>query len=128
MLNVLQAVSYFVQQLCEMPAGRRTALLTYWRRVCKNSHARHFNLCSHDLPLIVLLCISADDFSDETTTGPIVSVNGGRYDVDVVKRLRRAIYWDEPETIIRRCSWFYRTDADTRTVPYEEDFAMKLEV
>jgi hypothetical protein len=58
----------------------------------------------------------------------IVSVNGGRYDVDIAMRLRRAVYWDEPESYVRRCSWFYRTDADSRIAPYEEDFATKLEV
>ena len=58
----------------------------------------------------------------------IVSVEGGRYDVDLIERTRHAVYWEEPETKVRRCSWFYKPDGDTRFMPYDEDFAEKLEV
>ena len=58
----------------------------------------------------------------------MVSTDGGRYDACVRRRVRRPIYWDAPDSRIRRCSWFHRDDGDTKFVPYEEDFADKLEV
>ena len=36
----------------------------------------------------------------------IVPTDGGRYDVDLDKRLRHAIYWEESVSVVRRCSWF----------------------
>ena len=58
----------------------------------------------------------------------IVSTDGGRYDVNVVERRRYSIYWEEEPKLVRRCSWFYKREGDNRYVPYEEDFAAKLEV
>jgi len=58
----------------------------------------------------------------------LVSVDGGRYDVDVERRVRQSVYWDESGSHVRRCSWFYRSDTDNRMVPYDEDFAAQLEV
>lgn len=65
-------------------------------------------------------------------TGPgqnvMVSTDGGRYDVDIQRRIRTAIYWNEPEVKVRRASWFYRPESDPRFLPYDEEFAVKLEV
>jgi len=58
----------------------------------------------------------------------LVSVDGGRYDVDVEQRVRRPVYWDESDSLVRRCSWFYRSETDSRMVPYDEKFAAQLEV
>jgi len=58
----------------------------------------------------------------------LVSVDGGRYDVDVEQRVRRPVYWDEADSLVRRCSWFYRSDTDNRMIPYDEQFAALLEV
>ena len=58
----------------------------------------------------------------------VVSVDGGRYDIDVEHRVRRPVYWDECDSVVRRCSWFYRSDADSRLIPYDEEFAVLLEV
>ena len=58
----------------------------------------------------------------------VVSVEGGRYDVSLSTRTRDAVYWDEPTTSVRRCSWFFKPEGDTRFAPYEEAFAEKLEV
>ena len=58
----------------------------------------------------------------------VVSVDGGRYDVDVEQRVRRSVYWDESDSLVRRCSWFYRSETDSRMVPYDEEFAAQLEV
>lgn len=57
----------------------------------------------------------------------VVSTDGGRYDVSLASRARKAVYWDEPDSSVRRCSWFYRQDGDSRLVPYEEEFSEKLE-
>ena len=58
----------------------------------------------------------------------LVSVDGGRYDIDVEHRVRKPVYWDEPDSLVRRCSWFYRSETDSRMVPYNEEFAVQLEV
>jgi len=57
-----------------------------------------------------------------------VRTDGGRYDVQLYDRLRAAVYWEEEETEVRRCTWFYKGDNDSRFVPYSEDFSDKLEV
>lgn len=43
-------------------------------------------------------------------------------------RVRTSVYWEEEPTEVRRCSWFYKGDADSRFIPYSEDFSEKLEV
>lgn len=57
-----------------------------------------------------------------------VSTDGGRYDVNILRRQRVAVYWDEAPTEVRRCSWFYKGNADSRYVPYDENVATRLEV
>lgn len=58
----------------------------------------------------------------------IVATDGGRYDVNLTTRQRMAIYWEELPTAVRRCSWFYKREGDSKYVPYSEEFAGKLEV
>ncbi|KAF9821526.1 hypothetical protein SFRURICE_014290 [Spodoptera frugiperda] len=38
----------------------------------------------------------------------MVPTDGGRYDVNVVGRLRIPVYWTDKPTNVRRCSWFYK--------------------
>ncbi|KAK3727045.1 hypothetical protein QZH41_012545 [Actinostola sp. cb2023] len=57
----------------------------------------------------------------------IVPTNGGRYDVNLEKRARGAVYWEEPITVVRRCTWFYRGEGGTKLIPYDEELADKLE-
>ncbi|XP_054904790.1 phospholipase DDHD2 isoform X3 [Poeciliopsis prolifica] len=57
----------------------------------------------------------------------VVAVEGERYDVYVKKRMRFAVYWDQTPTEVRRCTWFYKGDKDTRFFPYSEDFSSRLE-
>ncbi|XP_032795299.2 phospholipase DDHD2 isoform X2 [Daphnia magna] len=61
------------------------------------------------------------------TEEAIVKTDGGRYDVDVSRRLRTAIYWEETPLSVRRCSWFFKGSLETRYTPYDEDMAEKLE-
>lgn len=56
-----------------------------------------------------------------------IPTDGGRYDVILSERQRSAVYWEEEPNAIRRCTWFYKREGDNRYVPYEENFAQKLE-
>lgn len=58
----------------------------------------------------------------------IVCTDGGRYDVQLYDRIRTSVYWEEEPTEVRRCSWFYKGDTDSRFIPYSEEFSEKLEV
>ncbi|CAN2391901.1 SEC23-interacting protein [Pristimantis euphronides] len=57
----------------------------------------------------------------------VVSAAGGRYDVCLYDREMKAMYWEEDDSEVRRCSWFYKGDTDSRFIPYREDFSEKLE-
>ncbi|KAE8292245.1 Phospholipase DDHD2 [Larimichthys crocea] len=57
----------------------------------------------------------------------VVAVDGERYDVHVRERKRYAVYWEQAPTEVRRCTWFYKGDKDTRFMPYPEDSAKRLE-
>nr|XP_049695979.1 uncharacterized protein LOC110382180 isoform X1 [Helicoverpa armigera] len=63
------------------------------------------------------------ELNDQT----LVPTDGGRYDVNVVGRLRIPVYWTDKPTNVRRCSWFYKGTTDARYVPYTEPVAEKLE-
>ncbi|XP_068167705.1 phospholipase DDHD2 isoform X2 [Antennarius striatus] len=57
----------------------------------------------------------------------VVAVDGERFDVHIKERKRYAVYWDQAPTEVRRCTWFYKGDKDTRFMPYPEDFSKSLE-
>ncbi|XP_067908992.1 SEC23-interacting protein [Heterodontus francisci] len=57
----------------------------------------------------------------------IVSTDGGRYDIHLYDRTRHAVYWEEEPSEVRRCTWFYKGDMDSRFIPYSEEFSEKLE-
>ncbi|MEJ1284986.1 DDHD domain containing 2 [Cricetulus griseus] len=57
----------------------------------------------------------------------VVPTDGGRYDVHLGERMRYAVYWDEPPSEVRRCTWFYKGDKDNKYVPYSESFSQVLE-
>lgn len=56
-----------------------------------------------------------------------VATDGGRYDVEILRRRRIAVYWEEEPNEVRRCSWFVKGSLDSRYVPYEENIATLLE-
>lgn len=58
----------------------------------------------------------------------VLSTDGGRYDVYLYDRMRKAVYWEEEPSEVRRCMWFYKGEKDSRFIPYTEDFSDKLEV
>lgn len=57
----------------------------------------------------------------------VVPTDGGRYDVHLTDRKRCAVYWEEPESEVRRCTWFYKGDKDNKYIPYSEKFSQDLE-
>uniref|UniRef100_G3P4V3 DDHD domain containing 2 n=1 Tax=Gasterosteus aculeatus aculeatus TaxID=481459 RepID=G3P4V3_GASAC len=58
----------------------------------------------------------------------VIAVEGERYDVHVKDRKRYAVYWEQGPTEVRRCTWFYKGNKDTRFMPYPEDFSKRLEL
>ncbi|XP_046489225.1 SEC23-interacting protein isoform X1 [Neodiprion pinetum] len=65
--------------------------------------------------------------STEITPETTVATEGGRYDVDILRRLRTPVYWSGAPNEVRRCSWFYKGPTESRYVPYEESVAARLE-
>lgn len=57
----------------------------------------------------------------------VVPTDGGRYDVNLLHRTRQAVYWEEPPSQVRCCSWFYKGEGDRWYLPYQEDVALRLE-
>lgn len=66
---------------------------------------------------------NSSDITPETT----VATDGGRYDVDILRRQRVPVYWTGTPTEVRRCSWFYKGPNEARYIPYNENIAAKLE-
>ncbi|XP_017320014.1 SEC23-interacting protein isoform X2 [Ictalurus punctatus] len=82
------------------------------------------------LPFSILDSIQLEETFNSVQPDPenvIVSTDGGRYDVQLYDRIRTAVYWEEDPTEVRRCSWFYKGDTDSRFIPYSEEFSDKLE-
>ncbi|XP_041921612.1 SEC23-interacting protein isoform X3 [Alosa sapidissima] len=82
------------------------------------------------LPLSILDSLHLEETFNSVQPDPenvIVSTDGGRYDVQLYDRMRTAVYWEEEPTEVRRCSWFYKGDTDSRFIPYSEEFSEKLE-
>ncbi|XP_029645752.1 phospholipase DDHD2 isoform X2 [Octopus sinensis] len=66
-------------------------------------------------------------FQNGCADGEVVATDGGRYDIQVDQRIRKAVYWSEDHTHVRRSTWFYKREGDNKYVPYTEAFAQKLE-
>lgn len=65
--------------------------------------------------------------SNEISPETKVATDGGRYDVDILRRERNPVYWPGPSTEVRRCSWFYKGSSESRYTPYEESISVKFE-
>uniref|UniRef100_A0A4W5NYJ2 SEC23 interacting protein n=1 Tax=Hucho hucho TaxID=62062 RepID=A0A4W5NYJ2_9TELE len=82
------------------------------------------------LPFSILDSIQLEEIYNSVQPDPenvIVCTEGGRYDVQLYDRIRTAVFWEEEPTEVRRCSWFYKGDTDSRFIPYSEEFSEKLE-
>lgn len=65
--------------------------------------------------------------STEIAPETLVPTDGGRYDVNILRRQKSSVYWQESPSEVRRCSWFYKGSTDTHYVPYEENVSTRLE-
>ncbi|KAA3671965.1 uncharacterized protein DEA37_0004018 [Paragonimus westermani] len=78
------------------------------------------------------LCLPTAVILEQTgvkdTNDVAVPVEGGRYDVFLACRQRRAVYWDEPVTEVRRATWFYRSPNENRVLPFSERICGILEI
>ncbi|CAG04716.1 unnamed protein product [Tetraodon nigroviridis] len=82
------------------------------------------------LPFSIIDSLQLEETYNSVQPDPenvIIRTDGGRYDVQLYDRLRTAVYWEEEPAEVRRCSWFYKGDSDSRFVPYSEEFSDKLE-
>lgn len=64
---------------------------------------------------------------DDLDPDKVIATDGGRYDVNILRRQRTPVYWNGTPSEVRRCSWFHKSSPDGRLVPYEENVATKLE-
>lgn len=57
-----------------------------------------------------------------------ITTDGERYDICLGTRTRQAVYWEEPVSEVRRCTWFFKGETDRYFAPYQENMAERLEV
>nr|KAF6458710.1 SEC23 interacting protein [Rousettus aegyptiacus] len=82
------------------------------------------------MPFSMLDSLNLEEVYNSVQPDPesvILGTDGGRYDVYLYDRVRKAVYWEEEPAEVRRCTWFYKGDADSRFIPYTEEFSEKLE-
>ncbi|XP_077438251.1 SEC23-interacting protein [Vanacampus margaritifer] len=83
------------------------------------------------LPFSIIDSLQLEETYNSVQPDPenvIVRTDGGRFDVHLYDRMRSAVYWEEEDSEVRRCTWFYKGDTDSRFIPYSEEFSDKLEV
>ncbi|XP_045432091.1 SEC23-interacting protein isoform X4 [Pipistrellus kuhlii] len=83
------------------------------------------------MPFSVLDSLNLEEVYNSVQPDPesvVLGTDGGRYDVYLYDRVRKAVYWEEEPAEVRRCTWFYKGDSDSRFIPYTEEFSEKLEV
>ncbi|XP_052772575.1 phospholipase DDHD2-like isoform X1 [Mya arenaria] len=78
-------------------------------------------------PLSMSDNLTLEDAFNTGQANLVVPIEGGRYDVNLSERKRYSVYWEEDPRLVRRCSWFYKREGDTRYTPYEENMCLKLE-
>ncbi|XP_053440512.1 SEC23-interacting protein isoform X3 [Nycticebus coucang] len=82
------------------------------------------------MPFSVFDSLNLEEIYNSVQPDPenvVLGTDGGRYDVYLYDRVRKAVYWDEEPAEVRRCTWFYKGDTDSRFIPYTEEFSEKLE-
>lgn len=58
----------------------------------------------------------------------VISVKGGRFEVDLLELEKRPVYWIESKSShVCRCLWFYKESNDQRYFPYDEEYSKFLE-
>ncbi|EGV98238.1 SEC23-interacting protein [Cricetulus griseus] len=82
------------------------------------------------MPFSVLDSLNLEEIYNSVQPDPesvVLGTDGGRYDVYLYDRMRKSVYWEEEPAEVRRCTWFYKGDTDSRFIPYTEEFSEKLE-
>ncbi|XP_027625931.1 SEC23-interacting protein [Tupaia chinensis] len=82
------------------------------------------------MPFSVFDSLNLEEIYNSVQPDPesvVLATDGGRYDVYLYDRMRKAVYWEEEPAEVRRCTWFYKGDTDSRFIPYTEEFSEKLE-
>ncbi|XP_064229864.1 SEC23-interacting protein isoform X1 [Aotus nancymaae] len=82
------------------------------------------------MPFSVFDSLNLEEIYNSVQPDPesvVLGTDGGRYDVYLYDRIRKAVYWEEEPAEVRRCTWFYKGDTDSRFIPYTEEFSEKLE-
>uniref|UniRef100_A0A2K6TU19 SEC23-interacting protein n=1 Tax=Saimiri boliviensis boliviensis TaxID=39432 RepID=A0A2K6TU19_SAIBB len=82
------------------------------------------------MPFSVFDSLNLEEIYNSVQPDPesvVLGTDGGRYDVYLYDRIRKAVYWEEDPAEVRRCTWFYKGDTDSRFIPYTEEFSEKLE-
>lgn len=82
------------------------------------------------MPFSVFDSVNLEEIYNSVQPDPesvVLATDGGRYDVYLYDRMRKSVYWEEEPTEVRRCTWFYKGDTDSRFIPYTEEFSEKLE-
>ncbi|XP_017877107.1 SEC23-interacting protein-like isoform X2 [Ceratina calcarata] len=81
------------------------------------------------LPFSMQDSLRLEDVYNSTEIAPetTVATDGGRYDVDILRRQRSPVYWSGESSEVRRSSWFFKGPTESRYVPYDENTATKLE-
>lgn len=65
--------------------------------------------------------------SNDLDPEKVIATDGGRYDVNILRRQRHPVYWNGTPNEVRRCSWFHKSSPDGRLIPYEENVSTMLE-
>uniref|UniRef100_U3JW54 SEC23-DDH2 WWE domain-containing protein n=1 Tax=Ficedula albicollis TaxID=59894 RepID=U3JW54_FICAL len=113
-----------VPPACRRTQRQRNSQLEVCTGVC-----REFSVSERNTPGrcgllgVTAACIPAGKAQDDV----VVPTSGGRYDVHLRARRRVAVYWEEEEAEVRRCTWFYKGDKDNKFIPYSESFSEELE-
>ncbi|KAM7072671.1 SEC23-interacting protein isoform 2-T3 [Molossus nigricans] len=93
-------------------------------------HCREVECRQLWVPFSVLDSLNLEEVYNSVQPDPesvVLGTDGGRYDVYLYDRIRKAVYWEEEPAEVRRCTWFYKGDTDSRFIPYTEEFSEKLE-
>lgn len=65
--------------------------------------------------------------SPELSPDTVVATDGNRCDVNILRRERYTVYWKATPSEVRRCSWFSKSNLESKFIPYEENVAALLE-
>ncbi|KAH1022969.1 hypothetical protein HUJ04_012269, partial [Dendroctonus ponderosae] len=81
------------------------------------------------LPFSTVDSLALEDafISNDLDPDKVIATDGGRYDVNILRRQKCPVYWKGTVSEVRRCSWFYKNDIDRHYVPYDENIAATLE-